>query len=256
MKLRVLGCSGGQLPGHRLSSFLVDDTLLIDAGGVTGALSWQAQLKIQNILVTHIHLDHVMGLGTLADNLFGKCKASINIWGTRPIVEGLRKYFFNDGIWPDFTKIKGPSQTKPVLQLRVLPIKRATRVGNYRITPVAVHHIVPSVAFFIQNQTKTLLHLGDTGPTSEVWSLAKKQNSLGGVVIETSFPNRLRDVAAASRHLTPAMLAREIDKLNRPATPIYVTHLKPQFRREIIAEIKALRRPQLHVLKDDEVLRF
>lgn len=256
MKLRVLGCSGGQLPGHRLSSFLIDDTLLIDAGGVTGALSWRAQQKIENILVTHIHLDHVMGLGTLPDNLYGKCQSSITVWSTRPIVSGLKKYLFNDSIWPDFTKIKGPSQTEPVLRLRTLPTKQATRVGKYLITPVAVNHVVPSVAFFVQNRTQALLHMGDTGPTREVWLLAKKEKNLGGVVIETSFPNRLHDVAKASRHLTPATLAREVDKLGNPNTPILITHLKPQFRREIIAEIKALKRPQLRVLKDGDVLRF
>lgn len=256
MKLRVLGCSGGQLPGHKLSSFLIDDTLLIDAGGVTGALSWRAQQNIENILITHIHLDHVMGLGTLPDNLYGKCTSSINVWGTRPIVKGLQRYFFNDSIWPDFTKIKGAGQAAPVLRLRSLSLKGATRVGAYLVTPVRVHHLVPSVAYFIQNQTQTLLHVGDTGPTSEVWSLAKKKNNLGGVILETSFPNRLREVAKASLHLTPATLGQELDKLDRPDTPVFISHLKPQFRREIIAEIKALKRPHLRVLKDGDVLHF
>lgn len=256
MKLRVLGCSGGQLPGHKLSSFLIDDTLLIDAGGVTGALSWRAQQNIDNILITHIHLDHVMGLGTLPDNLYGKRASSINVWGTRAIVSGLRKYFFNDRIWPNFTKIKGAGQSTPVLRLRALPLKEATRVGAYLVTPVAVRHAVPSVAYFIRNQTQTLLHIGDTGPTSEVWSLAKQIKNLGGVILESSFPNRLKEVADASLHLTPTTLGQELDKLDRPNTPVFITHLKPQFRREIIAEIKALKRPQLRVLKDGEVLHF
>jgi len=72
MKFRVLGCSGGQVPGHNLSSFLIDDSLLIDAGSATAALSLRAQQKITDILVTHTHLDHVMALGTLADNLYGQ----------------------------------------------------------------------------------------------------------------------------------------------------------------------------------------
>jgi len=32
MKLHVLGCSAVELPNSRLSSFLIDDTLLLDAG--------------------------------------------------------------------------------------------------------------------------------------------------------------------------------------------------------------------------------
>ena len=46
MKFRVLGCSGGQIPGHNLSSFLVNDSLLIDAGSATSVLRLKAQQKI------------------------------------------------------------------------------------------------------------------------------------------------------------------------------------------------------------------
>ena len=98
MKLHVLGCSGGQIPGYNLSSFLLDDSLLMDAGSTTASLTPRAQLKIQNILVTHIHIDHVMALGTLADNLYGKRKAPIHVWSVGAIIEGLKKYFFNDHI--------------------------------------------------------------------------------------------------------------------------------------------------------------
>lgn len=94
MKFRVLGCSGGQLPGYNLSSFLIDDSLLIDAGCTTSALDLRAQQKIRDILITHIHLDHVMALGTLADNLYGKCKVPVNVWSVGRVIDGLTKFFF------------------------------------------------------------------------------------------------------------------------------------------------------------------
>ncbi|HEY1373408.1 MAG TPA: MBL fold metallo-hydrolase, partial [Candidatus Binatia bacterium] len=67
MQFRVLGCSGGQVPGQQLSSYLVNEDLLIDAGSTTAVLSLKAQTKIRNVLITHAHLDHVMSLATLAD---------------------------------------------------------------------------------------------------------------------------------------------------------------------------------------------
>src|SRR5437762_10899953 len=70
MQFRVLGCSGGQVPGQQLSSYLINESLLIDAGSTTAVLNLKAQSKIKNALVTHAHLDHVMSLATLADNLF------------------------------------------------------------------------------------------------------------------------------------------------------------------------------------------
>ena len=256
MKLRVLGCSGGQVPGHKLSAFLIDDRLLIDAGSATEALDLKAQGKIADILITHIHLDHVFSLGTLADNLYGKRAKSINVWSVEAIIDGLKKHFFNDELWPDFTKIKGPTQRSTVLKLMCISSNKPTRVGAYAVTLVHVNHVVASVAFFIEDKNKTLLHVGDTGPTTEVWSLANSQDNLGAVIIETSFPNRLQDIADASQHLTPRTLALELSKLGSRDIPILVTHLKPQFRAEITRELKRLKDPRLRILQDGDLLHL
>jgi len=256
MKFRVLGCSGGQIPGHNLSSFLVNDSLLIDAGSATSVLRLKAQQKIKNVLITHIHLDHVLGLATIADNLYGNCHSTINVWGINDVISGLKSSLFNDTIWPDFTQITGESQGWPVLSFQSIPEEKPMPIGNSTVTAVRVNHIVPSVAFFIENESKTLLHVGDTGPTEKVWLMARREKNLSAVVLEASFPNRLQDIADMSRHLTPQTLAGEVDKLKRPSVPILVTHIKPQYREEIIAELKKLRGYHFRVLKQGESLTF
>ena len=256
MKFRVLGCSGGQLPGYNLSSFLIDDSLLIDAGSTTAALTLAAQQKIRDILVTHIHLDHVMALGTLADNLYGKCKVPINVWSVRRVIDGLANSLFNNRVWPDFTRITGPTQRVPVLRLRCLPESKVTRVGQHAITAIGVDHVVSTIAFLIEFKNTTLLHIGDTGPTTKVWSFANKYRHLDALVIETSFPNRLQDVADVSRHLTPQTLARELDKLALKSPQIFITHLKPEFRREVIEELRKLKGHRLRILRDGDVLQL
>jgi ribonuclease BN (tRNA processing enzyme) len=256
VKFRVLGCSGGQLPGYNLSSFLINDSLLIDAGCTTSALNLRAQHKIRDILITHIHLDHVMALGTLADNLYGKCRVPINVWSVGQVIDGLAKSFFNDQVWPDFTRITGPTQRVPVLRLRYLREGKATRVGGHSITAMQVGHVVPTVAFLVESKPKALLHMGDTGPTDKIWSFARKQRNLGALVIETSFPNRLQDVADVSGHLTPQTLALELDKLALHSPEILVTHLKPEFRREVVRELRKLKGHRLRVLRDGDLLRL
>ena len=253
MKFRVLGCSGGQVPGQQLSSYLVNDTLLIDAGSTTAVLGLKAQQKIKNILITHAHLDHVMSLATLADNLFG-IGVTIHVWGLPDVIDSLHASFFNGTLWPDFTQITGDSQTEPILSFHHLGLETPTPIDGFTVTAVPVNHAVTSTAFFVDNHKGVLLHVGDTGPTEKVWSLARRMKKLRAVVLEASFPNRLQQIADLSQHLTPRTLSAEADKLGRPSVPIFVTHLKPQFRKEIAAEVKKLKGLRVRVLKQGQSL--
>lgn len=251
MKFRVLGCSGGQVPGQQLSSYLVNENLLIDAGSTTAVLNLKAQSKIKNALITHAHLDHVMSLATLADNLFG-VDGMIRVWGLPDVLASLRASFFNDTLWPDFTRITGDGQSSPVLSFRPLAAGKPTDIGDLKVTAVRVNHAVASTAFFVENQSAVLLHVGDTGPTEKIWAMARKKKNLRAVVLEASFPSRLQEIADLSQHLTPRTLAAEAQKLGRPSVPIFVTHLKPQYRNEIIEEVKKLKGLKAKILKQGE----
>ncbi len=256
MKYRVLGCSGGQMPGYNLSSYLIDDSLLVDAGSVTAVLGLKAQQSIKNILITHIHLDHVLSLATLADNLYANFETTINVWGSARVISDLRSLLFNDIIWPNVKRFTGNSRMIPVLRFRRLPEEKAVRIEDFTITMISVNHTVPSAAFLIEDEKSALLHVGDTGPTERVWALARRKPNLRAVVLEVSFPNRLQHLATVSRHLTPQTLLQERGKLAKPAIPILITHLKPQYRGEIIREIRSLDGRQLKILKDGDTFRF
>ncbi|NIO07011.1 MAG: MBL fold metallo-hydrolase [Deltaproteobacteria bacterium] len=252
MKFQVIGCSGGQVPGSYLSSYLVNDNLLIDAGSTTAVLDLEQQQKISNILITHVHLDHILSLATMADNLFGRCNGTINVWGHPEVTGSLKSSFFNDSIWPDFSRMTSDEQPQPVITFRDMTDEKPTTIGDSRVTMVQVNHVVTSTAFFIESKGQTLLHVGDTGPTERVWSMCHSKSNLCGVVLEASFPNRMQELADLSRHLTPRTLAVEIEKLKNPSTPILVTHLKPQYRDEIVQELKKLGGGRLRVLSEGD----
>src|SRR5207249_10917404 len=100
------------------------------------------------------------------------------VWSTREVIDGLKKFFFNNHIWPDFTRITDANQRVAVLKLCRLAKRRASLVGAYSVTAIPVNHVVPSVAFLIGNKKTLLLHVGDTGPTDEVWSISRKHKKV------------------------------------------------------------------------------
>ena len=69
MQIRVLGCHGSQTPGCNTTSFLLNGNTLVDAGTITSLLTIEEQLKINHVLITHAHLDHVRDIMFLADNI-------------------------------------------------------------------------------------------------------------------------------------------------------------------------------------------
>ena len=237
MRYRVLGCYGGEAPGYHLSSFLVDDTLLIDAGSVTSTLEIPAQSRIDTVLLTHSHLDHVRGLAHLADNMFGRRVEPIGVYSVESVLEGLKISLLNNILWPDFTEI--PDTHTPILDFRSLPEGKATRLGPWRVTPIRLSHTVVSVGYLIEGESGAILHLGDTGPTEEVWFFAKKVQALKAVMIEATFPNRLQHLANISGHLTPRTLQAELAKASL-GVQVYAYHMKPQYEQEVIHELKEL----------------
>ena len=72
MKIRVLGCAGALAAGYRTTSFLLDDDVLIDAGSGVAELTVEAMTRVDHILVTPSHLDHVLAIGLLAAALHGR----------------------------------------------------------------------------------------------------------------------------------------------------------------------------------------
>jgi ribonuclease BN (tRNA processing enzyme) len=247
MQLRVLGAFGGEGIGQRPSAFLVDDHLLVDAGTVGGSLSVPEQVEVDHAVISHAHLDHMVGLAFLTDTL-AMCapERSLTACSIAPVVNDLSAHAFNDRLWPDFRQI--PSTVDPVLRLRVLDEGAEARLGKHWVTPALVDHTVPAAGFVVRNHDTGFVYTGDTGPTERLWKAARDMRGLKALVVETAFPNRFDRLARASGHLTPAMLRREIDKM--PAdVPIWIFHVKPQLAEEVAYELGQIDPARIRILE-------
>ncbi|MGD8318248.1 MAG: 3',5'-cyclic-nucleotide phosphodiesterase [Myxococcales bacterium] len=254
MQLRVLGCHGGETPKHRTSSFLIGDSVAIDAGAITSALSLGEQERIRSVLISHPHMDHVRDLATLADNRCQQGGATLDIVGIPATIDALKKHFFNDVIWPDFTRIQ--SKEGPTVRLVEVRPNESSQVQGYEVVPVLVNHTVDTSAFIIRNNSTSLVYGGDTGPTEELWEHVNALDDLQALMMEVSFPNGRAELARQSGHLTPRMLSDELDKLeHRRELPIMLYHIKPAFEADVLKDLAKLRGRNLQILAlDDEFI--
>jgi ribonuclease BN (tRNA processing enzyme) len=246
MELRVLGCHGGETPDHRTSAFLVDGRIGIDAGALTSELTLAEQKRVRAVLVSHCHMDHIQDLATLADS---RCQAggpTLLLAGTAATIAALKAHFFNDLLWPDFTRIKTP--LGPTIQYRVMKPERIYDIGGYSVRAVLVSHTVESAAFVLRRGRSTIAYSGDTGPTKRLWEVLEGID-LKALLMEVSFPNSQQKLATASGHHTPQTLAAELEKLGeRRDLPILLFHIKPTFERMVLRELSRIRGRNLSVL--------
>lgn len=260
MKLCVLGCSGSDLPGHHLTSFLVNGHILLDAGSVTSTLSLDEQVAITDIFVSHAHLDHIKDILFLADNLiefFGHHRRPpVNIRALPEVLDAISEHLLNDTIWPDFTVIPANS---PVLTYQPMPAGTQVRLGGLTIANHPVNHAKHASGFVLlgQGENEVLAYTGDTGPCDAWWSwLAGMERPVRNIITEASFPNHLGELAAISKHLTPELLRRELEKL--PYKPkVFIYHMKSPFSEQIQAELlQALDGFSYHLMREEEHFEF
>jgi ribonuclease BN (tRNA processing enzyme) len=254
MEIRVLGCHGAQLPGYNTTSFLLDDKLLIDAGTVTSVLTIEEQIAIDHILVTHSHLDHIKDIAFLADNLHRQKQSPVDIISTQGIIDILRLNLFNNVVWPDFSMI--PDADNPVIRFRPIEPGRQYALNDIIITAIAVHHVVETVAYVVDFGSGSVIFVGDTGPTEEIWKIANARNDVKAIFIETSFPDDMIDIAEAAGHFTPASLNEELTKLSLESPDIYLYHLKPQYYDVITREVRLIKRNNVRILKEGEIIHI
>jgi ribonuclease BN (tRNA processing enzyme) len=256
MNIRVLGCHGSQLPNCNTTSFLLGRNVLVDAGTITTVLSLPEQLKIDYIFITHAHLDHVCDIMFLADNIFyQRRKKPLIIVSTKGIIEAIHKHLFNNVIWPDFSKI--PSPKEPLIKFKIIKPGKKQKIGDLQITAIDLHHTVETVGYVVEsNKGKSVIFLGDTGPTEEVWQVARKTKGLKAVFIETSLPDGMKNIADITGHLTPCMLAAELKKLTGARPSIYLYHIKPSYHEAICKEVAALKDRTIQIIEDGQTIRI
>ncbi|HWS52606.1 MAG TPA: 3',5'-cyclic-nucleotide phosphodiesterase [Pyrinomonadaceae bacterium] len=251
MKIKLLPSTidaGGRATAEqRLSCFLIDDRVAIDAGSIAIALTDAQRETVRDIVVTHPHMDHIATLPIFIDDLFGTLTEPVRIHGTADVCELIQRDVFNGTIYPPFQKYS--NERTRVMEFVPFRPGEEFRVAHLSVTAVHVNHIVPTVGMLITDGRATLAFSSDTSATEEFWRVVNRAPRVDALLIEASFPNALSKLAEVSGHLTPEALGAELRKLRHDHLDILAVHLKPSFRQQVVSELADLGLPRLSAME-------
>ncbi|MBN3560963.1 MBL fold metallo-hydrolase [Aliamphritea spongicola] len=235
MKLDILGCSGGIGKGLKTTTFLVDDTLLLDAGTGVESLTLEQMLQIRTVLITHAHVDHITGLPLMLATIFDQHQAPIDVYALPEVIDALQTHIFNWVIWPDYTCLP---EANPILRLHTLSVGDTLQLENKSVEVLPAEHPTPTVGYLLSNATTSFAFSGDNGINEQLWPiLSDRRPDL--LIIDVSFTDDVDELARLSGHLTPSHLAEELSHFSHDC-PIMITHLKPGFESEIMERCQTL----------------
>jgi len=232
---------------QRLTCFLIDDCVAVDAGSLGIALTSDQRSKVRNIIVTHPHMDHIASLPIFIDDLYPTLTEPVRVHATPEVIELLERDVFNWNVYPRFSDLR--NNYGPVMEYVPIPIGSAFPVAHLSVIAVPVNHIVPTVGLIISDSSSSVAFSSDTAETDLFWDVVNDTPHLDALLIEASFPDNMAELAEVSRHFTPASLGRELKKLDHNGIDVLAVHLKPSYRDLIIRELYALNIPKLGVME-------
>lgn len=235
MKIEILGCSGGIGQGLKTTTFLIDDSLLVDAGTGIELLTMERMLAIRDVVITHAHIDHIIGLPLMLATIYDQHQEPIHIHALPEVIEALENHIFNWTIWPDYTCL--PEQN-PIIHLHKISVGDSLRLQEKTIEVLPAEHPTPTVGYLVSDEHASFAFSGDSGINDSLWPIlnTKKPDLL---IIDVSFTDEVDELARLSGHLTPSHLKQQLAQLEHHAR-IMITHLKPGFEDTIMQQCRQL----------------
>ena len=234
MDIQILGAHNCESHKLRLTSLLIDEVLAVDAGSLTSSLSFEAQQKLQAVLLTHQHYDHIRDVPAISMNVY-LAKATINVYATHPVNEVLATNLLNGELYP---KILEKPETKPTIRFTVIEPGKSEQVAGYSILAVPVNHNVPTVGYQVTSPDgKSVFYTGDSGPgLIDCWKCISPQL----LIVEVTASDKFKESAGNGGHLTPTLLKQELTtfrELKGYLPQVVTVHMSPGLEAEIEAEI-------------------
>lgn len=235
--ITILGAYGTKSDKCGSSAFYLNDAHTIDAGNLLIPLQVKS-IDIECIWITHSHLDHISDIAYILDNYYEQRTKTLTLRGLKETLDTIKNHFFNNKIWPDFSKI--PLQNNSAMSLKYEPIElgQIYHINNHEsIEAFPTDHTVPSCGYVITKENRALLISADTYSLDSTIKTVHANKEIHTLVLECSFPSSMIALAKASKHLTPVLLFEQLQSLENKNLKLYINHLKPSYKETLISEI-------------------
>lgn len=253
MIFKILGCSGGKYRNFGPTAFQLNEKILIDVGTVMRKLDMRDICNLDSLLLTHMHFDHIADLPFLLQSIVEEKDGVFTVYSSEDTKTAVFTHIFNFSIWPDLFELSDK------LEWKVFKHLEEFNVSGYKVTSIPVNHTVPTNGFIFDDGDSSLGFTADTYITDIFWEECNRKENLKALIIDVSFPTGCEDRAKLTKHLTVKLLLEEIKKLEKDNVEIYITHIKPADRAEVIQNIKDIKkesvRERIVVLEEGMIIK-
>lgn len=241
MKVHFLGTTGYHPNNRRHTACLMVPELgvIFDAGTGIFRARDLIQSKTLDIYMSHVHLDHSVGLTFLLDVLFEKNVNEVRVHMANDKIGAIKKSLYHPMLFP----VEPDYEFVPIVEDNVLESKM-----GYTICPFALEHPGGSHGFILRCQGKSLAYVTDT--TADVDAdYIEKIRDVDLLIHECYFKDGTEDYAKLTGHscLTPvAEVARKanagrlilvhINPLDESDHPLDLDSVRPIFDKIEVAE--------------------
>lgn len=239
MQVRIIGAHKMDSKHAHHACFVIDGRLAVDAGSLMSGLAADEQDRLEGVLITHHHFDHCRDLPTLGLNL-RDTGGTVQVHAEPPALRTIYHHLLNGRIYSDSTSALDPGSPAP-LSMRPFEAGETREMLGYEVSSVRVDHPVPTMGYIVSAGGLRVGFSGDTG--GALMGFFAHPTPPDVLLIDVTWPERLRAQAEASRHMTPGMLREELlaAKEAGVALPrLLAVHRLLRTERELLRELAEL----------------
>jgi len=256
-QIKCLGIGSNAFSMLNSVSFLIkqngDGNILIDCGPTTPQRLYANGIRfvdIDSIVVTHSHMDHVLGLPYM---LFGRNLENIPTVKSGKTTKKLQLVCTKnvyDCIF-DTLNLLHPG-IKLNYEVKHIDIRSSTEIGRLKFASILANHEVETFSTKFIGENITYMYTSDTRPFE---GLSEFGCSADVAVIEAMVPHKDIGFAEATKHSTSleaGIIAKSIGCSN-----VYLAHLRPSYfnsREELEAEASKAAGFPVRYPDEDEVI--